>query len=327
MNDLSNEALAVIEKVKKLLALASGNANEFEAQAAAQKAQDLLSAYNLDMATVGNERKSSNRKDSNRKGGLYAWQRSIWQATCELNFCMYWSIKGLFAGQSYEHRILGRQENVISAELMAGYLQDTIERLTRQYAKEGNYQSIFVRELIAYREGMATRLVERLQQIRRERLAEDKRKSDEEAARRAHPGYASTGNAIVLASVIEDENDLNNDHLNGWEPGTTAQNRRDQKARQAAANTAYEAELARKRAEDPEYDVKIKAASEKYWADYFAKAAKKQSRSRTVSTPRPRAQSEAEKRAGLRTFQSGYSKANDVGLDGQIDDDKKHRIA
>lgn len=42
----------VTERVRKLLNLATKNPNEAEATAAAAKAQELLVAYNLDMATV-----------------------------------------------------------------------------------------------------------------------------------------------------------------------------------------------------------------------------------------------------------------------------------
>ena len=40
----------MLEKVKKLLALAGNNPSEEEAQAAALKAQELIAQYNLDMS-------------------------------------------------------------------------------------------------------------------------------------------------------------------------------------------------------------------------------------------------------------------------------------
>jgi len=336
MQDLTPEALAVIEKVKKLLALAERNTNENEAAAASAKAMELLAAYNLDMAVIGRTAKGKQgaRTDTKKKGGLYSWQRDLWKAVCELNFCMYWSIKGTARGSTYEHRVLGSQANVISAEVMAGYLQQTVERLAQEWAKSMGYGSVFVRDAIAYREGMADRLVQRLNALRAERLAEDERKKREETVRNAHPGAASTGNALVLADVIETEMDFNTDYLHGLEPGTTAAARAASKARQAAAEAAANEALRIKnewRKANPELaaeeDARIKKANEDWWADYEKRYAKSRSRaSRASAEPRYRQQTEQEKRRSLGSFAAGQSKANEVGLDTQVDRDKRGKL-
>lgn len=220
MDQMTAEQLAIIEKVKKLMALANNNDNEHQAAAASAKAMELLASYNLDMATVGKTAKGVQgaRKDNKLKGGLYGWQRELWKAVSELNFCMYWSIKGLARGSTYEHRILGSEVNVVSAQVMAEYLQSTVERLAREYAKTAfPGQSIFIKEMIAYREGLATRLSERLRQLRRDRVAEDERKKREAAATARHPGSAG-GTGLILMDVIYSEEDANYDHLYGYPP-------------------------------------------------------------------------------------------------------------
>lgn len=333
INELNRYEQAVIEKVTKLLALAKGNSNEHESAAATAKAMELLAAYNLDMAVIGSTGKGTQRKDTRLKGGLYAWQRQIWKATSELNFCMYWSIKGTSKGSTYEHRVLGSKANVASTQVMADYLQQAIERLAQQYGKDNGYRSVFERPLIAYREGMAARLVERLEQLRRDRLVEDERKKREDAARARHPGSAPS-NALVLLDVIHSEQDYNTDYLNGWEPGTSARYRAEREARQAAAQAAADERLAARRKweeENPEEAAAeakaAKEANDKWWAEYLAKEEKK-ARRRGGRGPvyRDRAQTEQEKRAGLHTFGAGYSKGNEVGLDSQVDHDVKHKI-
>ena len=319
--ELSPEALAVIEKVKKLLALAQGNANENEASAASAKAMELLAAYNLDMATVGDARTgSTQRVKEQRKGGLYGWQRSLWQAVCELNFCMYWSIRGTRAGQTYQHKVLGRKENVIGAEVMADYLQSAVERLAQEWAKDRGFASVFVREAIAYREGMAARLVERLQELRRQRLDDDARKQREQAAAARHPS-ATGGTGLVLASVIQSEMDANYDFMYGYEPGTTAARRAANAARQFEAQRAAD-EAIRQRdaaeAANPQLkadrlarEAKTAAANAKYWGKYFAKQANR--------APRYRNMTSGEQRAAMPSFSDGYRKGNDIGLDKQVD--------
>lgn len=329
MTHLNAEEQAVLAKVEKLLALAKGNANENEAASATAKAMELLAAYNLDMAVIGNTGKGSQRKDTRLKGGLYAWQRDIWKAVSELNFCMYWSIKGLTKGSTYEHRILGRQVNVASAQAMADYLQQAVERLTREYAKANHYHSIFVRELIAYREGMAHRLVDRLNTLRKQRLAEDERKQREERARSSHPGAAPASNALVLASVIHTEEDLNNDYLYGKEPGWHSEQRAIREARQAAALAAYHKQMEEKQAwrlANPEAAKAQDEADRKANAEWLAKYEKRNAR-RKEPVYRERALTAQEQRARLSTFTQGYYKADEIGLDDQVTDlSAKNRI-
>lgn len=330
-DQMTAEQLSIIEKVKKLLALAGNNDNEHQAEAASSKAMELLAAYNLDMAMVGKTAKGVQgaRKDNKLKGGLYGWQRALWQSVSELNFCMYWSIKGLQRGSTYEHRILGSEVNVMSAQMMAEYLQGTVERLAREYAKVAfPGQSIFIKEMIAYREGLATRLSERLRQLRRERVEEDERKKREQAATRNHPGSAP-GTGLVLMDVLNSEEDANYDFLYGYEPGTMAKRRAENEARRAAATAAANAMLARRDAEElanPALKEARLAQEAKEYDDMIKRWAKEDKRNANRK-PRYRNMTPAEERATMSTFTTGYIKGNDVGLDQQINSEKKARLA
>src|SRR5690606_22479832 len=97
-----------IEKiVRRIEALLNTNGcTEAEAQSRIAKAQELLETYNLDMATVGSK-PDGKRNDTVRKGGLYSWQRRLWDSVAKLNFCHYLSLRGLARGSQYEHRLIG----------------------------------------------------------------------------------------------------------------------------------------------------------------------------------------------------------------------------
>jgi len=84
--DQNAEMERVVERVRKLLALAARNPNEAEATAAAAKAQELLAFYNLDMATVENVAGTSGaREDAKVRGIRFAascgWTSSLAAAT------------------------------------------------------------------------------------------------------------------------------------------------------------------------------------------------------------------------------------------------------
>lgn len=307
---------SIIDKVQKLLALAGNNTNENEAAAATEKAMALLEAYNLDMAVIGKTGKGQQRNDTRLKGGLYGWQRNLWDSVARLNFCNYWFIRGLARGSVYEHRILGSQANVASTKVMADYLQQAVERAARDYAKlQYPGQSIFIREMIAFREGMSRRLCERLERKRWDTLNEERAKAEE--ARRNQPA-GTGGTGLVLASVIQTEEDLNNDYEMGWEPGTSAARRAEREAKKAAADAILKAwELA-----NPEEAAAQRKAKEeedaKWWADYKAKNANKPHRERKLTAE--------EERQRLSTFGAGYRKGDDVGFDKQVDKNSQRRI-
>lgn len=351
MTEADDKTAAVIERVKKLLALAQGNANEHEASAASAMAQKLMEDYNIDMAVLGKSGKGTQgaRSDKKEKGGLYGWQRDLWKGCAELNMCVYWSIKGLARGSVYEHRVLGSEVNVLATKLMAEYLEQTVNRLAQDKARRDGYKSPFVRELIAYREGITSRLVERLRELRATRIAEDERKKREAAAAASHPS-AAPGTNIVLADVIQTEDDLNNDYLNHLEPGTTAQRRaeRNHKLAVAAAEQAlwekgdreafaevYGEDRAKvydlrdaqdaKRAADWKLYMEGKD-SDTYGKGYKAKKSRA-SRSTGGGYYRERAKTAAEERAELATFGEGRLKGNTVSLNQQVDENRKGKLS
>jgi hypothetical protein len=260
--ELSPAALAAIDKVTKLLALANDKgATQGEAENAMALATRILEQHNLDLALVeanAGSKDAGKRADKKSSGGLYKWQRKVWEHTAKLNMCHYFSIKGLEAGSKYEQRFVGRAENVLATNLMGQYLQDTIERMAAQWAKDQGYASRFVKSAIIFREGMADAICSTLSDARYRRLQEARAREAEQRA--AQP--AGNGTSIVLASVIQSEEDLNNDYLWGYEPGTTARRRAENQAawaKQEADGNAKQVAIAVRRLIDPQFDLEMKA--------------------------------------------------------------------
>lgn len=312
--ELSAKAQDVIRKIEKLLAIANDErANENLAAAAAAKAQELLEAYNLDMAVIGaNGNGQAVREDARMKGGLYQWQRNLWYAAARLNFCYYWTIRGTYKGQKFQHRLVGRQENVIGARLMAEYLQDTVERLAQERAKQHD-MNVFERRMIAYREGLAARLYQRLNERRYEKLEVERR---EQAARRAQqqPTAPAGTHAVVLSTYIETEDDANSDFLYGRPAGYTAQQRAEREARMRAA----EEEAARLLRERQAYLAAHPAEAEKVRKQEEAEA-RRDARREARRHGRYRRPTDAERRAWTSDYGTGYEHGDDISLDQQVD--------
>lgn len=325
--ELSDKALEAIDKVEKLLALArDAAASEGEATNAMNLAQRILDQHNLDMALVearAGASKPGKRNDQTNRGGLYKWQRAVWESTAKLNMCHYQAVRGLAAGSQYEQRLIGRKENVIMTKVMAQYLQDTIERMAAEWAKENGYKSRYVRDAIIYREGMAETICGRLSDLRYQRIQEAKRKAEE--ARAAQP--QGTGTDIVLSSVIQSEEDLNNDYLQGWDPGTTARRR----AENEAAWAKYRVEVAEKERQrqarmlvDPEFAIMERAREE---ANRKAREKANREWDRRYARRKGGARETAEdRRRNHWSHHEGREAGYDVNLDQQIDKDDKRRI-
>ena len=301
---MTPEALAAVEKVKKLLRLAGNNPSQDEAQNALDRAHQILEQHNISISDL-EDRKDHARDDTRVNGGLYKWQRQVWKASAELNFCVYFDILGQQRGQKFEHRLVGRAENVVMSQIMAEYLQGAIERIARNWAKE-NDRHIFAKDCIIFREGMADTITMRLQSLQHDRMKEAEAKEKEAAA---------TGtNAVTIFGAAHREKDMNTDYLNGWEPGTAARHRAEREARMAEYDRKRkeeEAEHEVKMATDPEYAKKWRAEeakrakeAEKWWARYTRRKARSNAEDRRKSTP---------------AYKEGRSAGYEVGLDQQVD--------
>ena len=121
----------IIDRVNKLLALAT-SANEYEASAAAAKAQEILTEHNLGLEDIKTDQKSPALPieqitigSNSRK--VY-WKGFIANAIANANFCKMWWMGGRMV-------VVGRRHNVAIALSLYDYLIKTVERLAAEEVK------------------------------------------------------------------------------------------------------------------------------------------------------------------------------------------------
>lgn len=261
--ELDADQLKILEKIEKLFRLAAKSGTPEEAASATAKAQELLVAYNLDAELVGKTGASADAKREQQKikGGMYTYQQYLWHAVSELNFCYHWvqqepekvtKYRTAWDGskQSYQHTymrnrhvIVGRRVNARLTLTMGQYLEGAIERFVAERFPLNSQR--FMREAVAFREGMADELYWRLVEKRRALIKEEEERRHRDAA----AAGVSTSQALTIGSFAEQEKDANLDFLYG--EGWSAKKRAERVARADAERRAEE-EYTRWAAANPE---------------------------------------------------------------------------
>lgn len=143
---MSTVSEAMLKRIRSLLAMSRGNANEHEAAVAASKVQELLLQFNLSVDDV-------EKRDASGKviedGDLLTsssnpWRRDLALAIAHLYFCdYYWQHVRWKAPQRKrpyirgdKHNFIGLPHNVVVVKEMFVYLVDTIERLASEARKD-----------------------------------------------------------------------------------------------------------------------------------------------------------------------------------------------
>ncbi len=223
----------VLDQIEKLFRVAGKTSNEAEATAFTAKANALMAAHNLTMSEVeqnSTEAVSGRRLDEQVAGGMYTYQKNLWRNIAELNFCMYFTLlvktepgsKKFRRGRKFTnaHRVVGRQVNVAATKALASYLSSTIERECRKRLQDrtdlivkGNNQ-FYSSWAVAFREGMADRIIEKIQERRGNAIAKEEAAA-RKAAREAAKKGLSTATAVSLRSIAEQEKIKNYDFIHG----------------------------------------------------------------------------------------------------------------
>lgn len=276
MSDLTPEMKGVLEKVEKLLRLAASNPNESEAASATAKAQELLAAYNLDMAALEENTGGGKRAQEELEGGRFEWQRDLWNAVADLNFCYYFNrtvfietalgtVKeyrtytgedGVRRGRTvrgmwrHQHHVVGRKVNIAATKVMAAYLEGVCDRIVKERVRSTNERANG-RWANSFRDGLVARVLSKIYDRRADLLTEEqkKRKAEMDAAAAAATASTSMSTALTLSSYARSEDDANIDFVYG--EGTSARWAAE-RAREAAAERAAEAEYTRWAAANPE---------------------------------------------------------------------------
>lgn len=326
---MDDENRKVMERIAKLFQLAEKNPNKEEAASAMNKAQELMLAYNFDMATIEkNTGDSGKRLDEKVSGGMHRYQRELWTHIAELNFCMYWTMlvrtkegtPQFRRGRKFthEHRVVGRQVNVIATRNMGTYLEGVITRLCIERMGDENRSGFYSSWAVAYREGIADSVMQKVRQRRKGIEEEAQRKADEEAERAQRAGI-SVATALTLKSVAESEEAANYDFLHGegaWARKQKAIEEREKRwAEERAAKAKAEAEAERVYAEwaaaNPE-----EAAKE---AEKERKKARQREQRRNRSYGGFRYREAAPSKADQRRDSSAYWSGRDAGKSVSID--------
>lgn len=329
MSDLTPEAQSVVDKAAKLLAVAAKSVHPEEIASFTAKAMALLEDHGLTVASV--ERagdQSGRRKQEEVRGGMYGYQRELWRAVAELNFCMYYRIAHTverryprtfadgsrstvaFWGREHRHTLIGRIVNVTITRNLTEYLEQRIEALVRERFPLNSQR--FLSEAVSFREGIADELVDRLRERRRQRLAEDSARQRQAAA------GSETHLALTLGDLAQQEADANTDFIMG-EDGYSARRR--------AERTAERAERARRAREAEEAYTAWATANPEEAARQAEQERKEQRRrdqrsSRRSWSYRGRAPSKEELRRESPYFRQGREAAASIGLDVQAEGKK-----
>ena len=237
----------VIQQIQKLFNLAnSKDNNETEAAEALAMAQKLCAKHNLDVAAIkdspmatGNTVVDEKREKTNvNRSAMYSWQRRLWAAMAEANFCWHWitevpqkyNKRSEWSGELRErtryvkrHILLGKESNVLVVRLMGEYICDTIERMCGEQWPNTERLS---RQAISWRTGVADRLIDRIQ--------EQAQKMREQSTTDANQNTT----ALALVDIDSREYEANYDAAYGKGAYQKA------KAREKAQDEAYQQRVA-----------------------------------------------------------------------------------
>jgi hypothetical protein len=333
-NDAEEER--VLRQIEKALRLADDHrTDEKTAAVALATAQRLADAFNIDIAGMRNGEaaggigKAAPRDDSVFPGGLYPYQRKLYEHIALLNHCLYWNRKGLQRGEKYKHRLVGSKVNVLMAKQMGEYLQSTVERLAREYA--GHPSRYFTRDTHAFREGVVDRVIDKIRAKRHEDMQEAKRRKAEEQARANHPGAATSNALVLIDDVVQREEEANYDFQYGegaWakKKAKEAQWAADLAARIEAQRKAQEEyaewernnpeEAAQRRAEEAARAAAQAEEDRKYWEKEAKRQARNAARRKGVTRYRETREDKVQSRQG---YWDGQSAGSKVSLDRQVE--------
>jgi hypothetical protein len=155
----------ILERVRRLLAL-SKSSNEFEAAAAAAKAQELLFKHRLEMNEVPTE-DGKNASEPFERHTMKAENTATWRGTllnviAMNNDCSVIRLHGTFDGKK-EYAVVGQKSNFEVCEYLYGYLVQQIDAAAKKHYEMGRSDQWFT----AFRFGAVNAVGETLKEQRR----------------------------------------------------------------------------------------------------------------------------------------------------------------
>jgi hypothetical protein len=140
----AEERAKILERIRKLMALAERAGTEEEADAANRAVHALLSRYNLDISEVPDEQEDGViEEDGTIERYNESWRRTIMHGCAALYFCKYYYTDAYVKGvnsqrvqKGIKHCFVGRPHNVAVAKMMGQYLVGTVNRLANEAARK-----------------------------------------------------------------------------------------------------------------------------------------------------------------------------------------------
>lgn len=190
---MSTETL--LQKIKKLLALAEGNANDHEREVAMQFAMDLLAKHNLTLSEIQDIDLDNQTNEYPINLRMEKWITCLLQGVCTLYYTRFYEevTRDWYGRRKSFPVLVGTRENVdVTIEVMS-WLMNSI-RLESNYLYRDPY------ERRSFRLGAAEKVWDRAEEI-----------IEKEKNNTAHSG---TGNLMVLRNKLESANERYMDKLN-----------------------------------------------------------------------------------------------------------------
>jgi hypothetical protein len=319
----------IIARIQKLLALSQHNPSEAEAALAAAKVQELLQAHNLTLTqieasgTTSNDPAGKRAKEATGHKAMYGYQQRLMSSLADLNFCLHMVQTVQDNGRrSRRHTLVGRVVNIQATQMTYDYLITTMRRLVIEaghaYGKEGE------QDLHRWIDGCTETLCSRLETLRREREEAD-------AARQAAQPQTGNGSGreLVLSDVYGSETDLNNDHLNGFPPGTTATKRREREDKQAAQTARHDELVAQGMDSTKAWYVAFGYGEEQaaQFATQYTRTSRRRSRGGRGRTTGWTQRDEANyRKTNSASYKAGREAGKSIGLDPQVSGNSTKRI-
>lgn len=190
---IDEKALA---KVQKLLNVANGTAEggEHERDTAMRMALKILAAHNLSMSdvSVGKDHKKEDRVKVKQEFRDDGWAGIVANAIAKLYFCKVFKSPG--QNNKMNIHFIGLESNVATAREMAMYAIQSIAKESRKYPSKASFRA-----------GATNRLCDRCASLRAEAEKEDQFSADAPRLDNTPVQAASTGTALVLASLYQTE--------------------------------------------------------------------------------------------------------------------------
>src|SRR5262249_55128687 len=159
---------------------------------------ELLLEYNLSTDLLDADLEGGKRGQEQLRGGSREYERDLWGAVAELNFCLHWVGRHLikmprrfnpkpgdyyyckpldvvpdylrFRKQySWQHSLIGRKANVAATIAMAKYLQERVDSLAMEFVY-GDEKMRYSQRAMSFRNGAIEVITDKLWDRRREQM-------------------------------------------------------------------------------------------------------------------------------------------------------------